>query len=96
MFQVLLFSWCKIDLHSLPVAQAFFLVIVYNQQALWLWRFLACRHRQDKFGVSWQVTPTGLGEMLRDPDKEKAERVTDAFLKMKKFDIRELKKAYEG
>jgi len=55
-----------------------------------------CGWLKDKFGVSWQVTPTGLDEMLRDPDKEKVERVTNAFLKMKKFDIRELKKAYEG
>ncbi len=55
-----------------------------------------CGWLKDKFGVSWQVSPTVLGEMLRDPDKEKVERVTDAFLKMKKFDIGELKKAYEG
>ena len=55
-----------------------------------------CGWLKDKFGVSWQVSPTVLGEMLRDPDKEKAERVTNAFLKMKKFDIGELKKAYEG
>ncbi|MCL7412910.1 MAG: VOC family protein [ANME-2 cluster archaeon] len=55
-----------------------------------------CGWLKDKFGVSWQVTLTGLGEMLQDHDKEKVERVTDAFLKMKKFDIRELMKAYEG
>ncbi|MDL5502852.1 MAG: VOC family protein, partial [Candidatus Methanoperedens sp.] len=55
-----------------------------------------CGWLKDKFGVSWQVSPTVLGEMLRDRDKEKVERVTNAFLKMKKFDIEELKKAYEG
>lgn len=55
-----------------------------------------CGWLKDKFGVSWQVSPTVLGEMLQDPDKEKVERVTNAFLKMKKFDIGELKKAYEG
>jgi len=55
-----------------------------------------CGWLKDKFGVSWQVSPTVLGEMLRDPDKEKVERVTNAFLKMKKFDIGELKKAYKG
>ncbi len=55
-----------------------------------------CGWLKDKFGVSWQVSPTELGEMLRDHDKEKVERVTNAFLKMKKFDIGELKKAYEG
>jgi predicted 3-demethylubiquinone-9 3-methyltransferase (glyoxalase superfamily) len=55
-----------------------------------------CGWLKDKFGVSWQVAPTVLNDMLRDPDKEKVERVTNAFLKMKKFDIGELKKAYEG
>ncbi|CAG0993792.1 hypothetical protein METP3_02814 [Methanosarcinales archaeon] len=54
-----------------------------------------CGWLKDKFGVSWQVAPTVLEEMLRDHDKEKVERVTNAFLKMKKFDIGELKKAYE-
>ncbi|CAG0974227.1 MAG: 3-demethylubiquinone-9 3-methyltransferase [Candidatus Methanoperedens nitroreducens] len=55
-----------------------------------------CGWLKDKFGVSWQVAPTVLEEMLRDHDKEKVERVTNAFLKMKKFDIGKLKKAYEG
>jgi predicted 3-demethylubiquinone-9 3-methyltransferase (glyoxalase superfamily) len=43
---------------------------------------------------SWQITPTILGKMLQDRDKEKVERVTNAFLMMKKFDIGELKKVY--
>ncbi|MCE8429120.1 MAG: VOC family protein [Candidatus Methanoperedens sp.] len=55
-----------------------------------------CGWLKDQFGVSWQVAPTILGDMLRDQNKEKVERVTNAFLKMKKFDIGELKKAYEG
>jgi len=55
-----------------------------------------CGWLKDKFGVSWQVSPTILEEMLQDPDQEKVERVTNAFLKMKKFDIEELKKAFEG
>jgi predicted 3-demethylubiquinone-9 3-methyltransferase (glyoxalase superfamily) len=55
-----------------------------------------CGWLKDKFGVSWQVAPIVLGEMLRDKDKAKVERVTNAFLKMKKFDLAELKKAYEG
>jgi predicted 3-demethylubiquinone-9 3-methyltransferase (glyoxalase superfamily) len=55
-----------------------------------------CGWLKDKFGVSWQVTPTVLEEMLRDPDKAKVERVTNAFLRMKKFDIDELKKAFAG
>ncbi|MGB8217099.1 MAG: VOC family protein [Candidatus Methanoperedens sp.] len=55
-----------------------------------------CGWLKDQFGVSWQVAPAILGEMLRDHDKKKVERVTNAFLKMKKFDIGELKKAYGG
>ncbi len=55
-----------------------------------------CGWLKDKFGISWQVAPTVINEMLRDRDKEKVERVTNAFLKMKKFDIAELKRAYEG
>ncbi|OGD09234.1 MAG: hypothetical protein A2Y86_01230 [Candidatus Aminicenantes bacterium RBG_13_62_12] len=55
-----------------------------------------CGWLKDKFGLSWQVSPTVLEEMLQDPDREKVERVTDAFLKMKKFDIGELKRAFEG
>ncbi len=55
-----------------------------------------CGWLKDKFGVSWQINPTALGEMLQDHDKEKVERVTNTFLKMKKFDIGELRKAYEG
>ena len=55
-----------------------------------------CGWLKDKFGVSWQVSPAILGEMLLDPDQEKVERVTEAFLKMKKFDIGELRKAFEG
>jgi predicted 3-demethylubiquinone-9 3-methyltransferase (glyoxalase superfamily) len=55
-----------------------------------------CGWLKDKFGVSWQVAPTVLNEMLRDSDTEKVVRVTNAFLKMKKFDISELRKAYKG
>jgi predicted 3-demethylubiquinone-9 3-methyltransferase (glyoxalase superfamily) len=55
-----------------------------------------CGWLKDKFGLSWQVVPTGMDEMMRSGDKEKIARVTEAFLKMKKFDIAELKKAYEG
>jgi predicted 3-demethylubiquinone-9 3-methyltransferase (glyoxalase superfamily) len=53
-----------------------------------------CGWLKDRFGVSWQVAPAVLAEMLRDQDKEKTARVTRAFLKMKKFNIEELKKAY--
>jgi predicted 3-demethylubiquinone-9 3-methyltransferase (glyoxalase superfamily) len=55
-----------------------------------------CGWLKDKFGVSWQVTPMRLAEMLRDPDPAKTNRVTRAFLQMKKFDIAALERAYAG
>ncbi len=55
-----------------------------------------CGWLKDKFGVSWQVTPAILEEMLQDPDRAKVERVTAAFLKMKKLDIKGLKQAFRG
>ena len=55
-----------------------------------------CGWLKDRFGVSWQVAPAVLMEMLRDRDKAKVERVTNAFLKMRKLDIGELKKAFRG
>jgi predicted 3-demethylubiquinone-9 3-methyltransferase (glyoxalase superfamily) len=54
-----------------------------------------CGWLKDKYGLSWQVTPTVLGELLGGA-KEQTARVTEAFLQMKKFDIAELKSAYEG
>ena len=55
-----------------------------------------CGWLKDKFGFSWQIVPTDMDEMLRSGDKKKIARVTEAFLKMKKFDIETLKRAYEG
>lgn len=55
-----------------------------------------CGWLKDKYGLSWQIVPTIMEEMLRDGDKKRLARVTEAFLKMKKFDIEELKKAYKG
>lgn len=56
-----------------------------------------CGWLKDKFGVSWQVVPIKiLTDMLGDPDKEKTERVTKSFLKMKKFDLQTLENAYKG
>ena len=55
-----------------------------------------CGWLKDKYGVSWQIVPTGMEKMLKDKDAKKVARVTEAFLKMKKFDIEALKKAYAG
>src|SRR5437773_8146820 len=54
-----------------------------------------CGWLKDKFGLSWQVVPTVLIDMLHDEDSEKSERVTKAMLQMKKIDIKTLKEAYE-
>ncbi|AXY78833.1 VOC family protein [Paraflavitalea soli] len=56
----------------------------------------SCGWLKDKFGVSWQVEPIQLVEMLKSPDKEKTERVTNAYLRMKKFDLPKLEAAFEG
>jgi predicted 3-demethylubiquinone-9 3-methyltransferase (glyoxalase superfamily) len=55
-----------------------------------------CGWLKDQFGVSWQVVPTVLSEMLKDADPRKAERATKAFLQMKKFDIGALQRAYDN
>jgi predicted 3-demethylubiquinone-9 3-methyltransferase (glyoxalase superfamily) len=57
---------------------------------------VACGWLKDKFGLSWQIVPGLLYDMLMDPDQDKVKRVTKAFLKMKKFDIAALKRAFDG
>ena len=53
-----------------------------------------CGWLKDKYGVSWQIIPSSLGRMMTDPDPEKARRVTEAMLQMKKLEIAELENAY--
>ena len=55
-----------------------------------------CGWCKDKYGLSWQITPTAMTEMMKRGTKEQIARVTQAFLPMKKFDLAALKKAYEG
>ena len=59
----------------------------YGQQCGWL---------KDTYGVSWQIMPTVLDEMLSDSDAEKSERVMKAMLLMKKIDIAELERTHDG
>jgi predicted 3-demethylubiquinone-9 3-methyltransferase (glyoxalase superfamily) len=68
-----------------------------------LWEKLAsggkkgrCGWLKDKFGLSWQIIPNALGEMLHDPDPEKSKRVMEAMMKMDKIDIGLLKQAHSG
>ena len=69
----------------------------------WLWDRLGeggsieqCGWLKDRYGVSWQIVPKVLSEMLRDQDQAKAERVMVAMLEMIKLDIAELRAAYDG
>ncbi|MBI3320547.1 MAG: VOC family protein [Candidatus Omnitrophica bacterium] len=54
-----------------------------------------CAWLTDKYGVSWQIVPAALGEMLQDKDAEKTNRVMKALLQMEKIDVKRLKQAYE-
>jgi predicted 3-demethylubiquinone-9 3-methyltransferase (glyoxalase superfamily) len=55
-----------------------------------------CGWLKDKFGLSWQIVPKALPELLTDPDSEKADRALQAMMKMKKIDIDALRQAAEG
>jgi predicted 3-demethylubiquinone-9 3-methyltransferase (glyoxalase superfamily) len=55
-----------------------------------------CGWLKDRFGVSWQVVPTVLVELLQDKDPERSRRVMSAMLKMKKLDVDALQKAHQG
>jgi len=55
-----------------------------------------CGWLKDKFGLSWQIVPMVLPQLLADPDKQKASRVMNAMLEMKKLDIQQLQKAATG
>jgi predicted 3-demethylubiquinone-9 3-methyltransferase (glyoxalase superfamily) len=68
-----------------------------------LWAALAqggkteqCGWLKDRYGLHWQIAPTVLGEMMKDPDRARAKRVAQAMLKMTKLDIGELKRAYDA
>jgi predicted 3-demethylubiquinone-9 3-methyltransferase (glyoxalase superfamily) len=55
-----------------------------------------CGWLKDRYGFSWQVTPRGMEEILGAPDQEKAQRAMKAMLQMKKLDLRELERAFNG
>jgi len=83
-------------------ATSFFVNCETQEEVDHLWEKLSaggekqqCGWLRDKFGVTWQIVPTALGEMLSDPDPEKSQRVMQAMLKMKKLDISGLRKAYD-
>ena len=55
-----------------------------------------CGWLKDKYGVSWQIVPSNMGDLMSGDDKERIDRVTQAFLQMKKFDLAKLQAAYDG
>ncbi|MBI5352035.1 MAG: VOC family protein [Chloroflexi bacterium] len=55
-----------------------------------------CGWLKDKYGLSWQIIPKELGELMGDPDPEKSQRVMQSMLKMQKIIVADLKKAYDG
>ena len=83
-------------------AISFFVNCETQQEVDELWEKLSaggeknrCGWLRDKYGVSWQIIPTALGEMLGDKNRAKANRVMKAMLQMDKIDIKDLKQAYE-
>jgi predicted 3-demethylubiquinone-9 3-methyltransferase (glyoxalase superfamily) len=80
---------------------SFFVNCETQQEVDHLWEKLSaggepgqCGWLKDKFGVSWQIVPTALGQLLGDPDPQKSQNVMQAMLKMTKIDIAELRRAY--
>lgn len=55
-----------------------------------------CGWLKDKYGLSWQIVPVAMDKMMADKDPARMKRVTEAFMKMKKFDLAELERAYKG
>ena len=84
-------------------AVSFFVNCKDQQEVDELWQKLTeggeegpCGWLKDKYGLSWQIVPVALMEMMSDPDPEKAKRVTEAMFQMKKIDVPTLERAYEG
>jgi predicted 3-demethylubiquinone-9 3-methyltransferase (glyoxalase superfamily) len=57
---------------------------------------ISCGWVEDTYGLSWQIVPTVMDKMMKDQDPDRVARVTQAFLQMKKFDLAELQRAFDG
>ena len=87
--------------YNITPATSFFVNCASQQEVDYLWEKLLapeekgqCGWLKDKYGVSWQIVPTILSELINDPDPAKSKRVIQAMMKMGKLDITGLKKAY--
>jgi predicted 3-demethylubiquinone-9 3-methyltransferase (glyoxalase superfamily) len=88
-------------MYKFTPAISFFVNCTTQEEVDELWEKLSaggapnrCGWLQDKFGVSWQIIPTILNELLQDKDPQKSKRVMEAMLQMVKIDIKRLKEAY--
>ena len=89
--------------HKFNEAISFFVDCKTQEEVDELWNKLTadggeesrCGWLKDKYGLSWQIIPSALGEMLADKDPEKAQRVMQAMLKMQKIDVKALEQAYD-
>lgn len=82
-------------------AVSFYIECEDQQEVDYFWEKLSavpeseqCGWLKDKFGLSWQIIPKQLNELMSDPDREKGKKVANAMLKMKKIDIEDLNKAH--
>ena len=90
-------------MYSFTPAISLFVKCETQQEVDYYWQKLteggsedACGWLKDKFGLSWQIIPNALGELLGAPDREKAGRALQAMLQMKKIDIAALQEAFDG
>lgn len=95
----------SVEAHAFKFNEAFSILVNCDTQEEidFLWDKLSvvpeaeqCGWLRDRFGVSWQISPSVLEDLMATKDEEQKQRVTDAFLQMKKMDIAELKRAYDG
>lgn len=85
-------------------ATSFFVRCADQEEVDYFWNTLTadggeesqCGWLKDKFGLSWQIIPNALVELVSDPDRERANRVMQALLQMTKIDVPTLERAYEG
>jgi len=91
-------------LYTFTEAISFFVGCETQQEIDELWTRLTadggspsrCGWLKDKFGMSWQIVPNGLGRMLGDKDAAKSTRAMNAMLQMEKLDVKALQQAYDG
>lgn len=88
---------------KLNEAFSLFVNVDTQEEVDYLWKRLTeggeevqCGWLKDRFGLSWQIVPKALGELMGDPDPVKSQRVMTAMLQMKKIDVAGLQRAYEG